>query len=88
MDYQGVKKMTKKNICVDITQEQAEALLQMQLGNGQECNKIDLIKDYYLMAKPCDSDRKCDDYLELSTDDLEEVSIGGYTHFQLWSREV
>jgi hypothetical protein len=80
--------MINKNICVDITQEQAEAILQMQLGNGEEANKIDLIKDFYLMAKLEDSDRKCDDYLELATDDLEEVAEGGFTHFQLWSREV
>lgn len=80
--------MSNKNNCVNITQEQAEAILQMQLGNGNKPDMIDLIEDYLLMAKPCDSNRNCDDYLELSTDDLEEVAEGGYTHFQLWSREV
>lgn len=62
-----------------LTQEQAEALIQIQM-------QATILDNFLVMGKHMDADRHTDDYLELGADELEDLAQGEYTILQLWSK--
>jgi len=66
----------RKNI-YKITQEQAEAILQLRAEG------IDTIAEFELVCRGWQED---DDFQELGIDDLEGVADGEFEDFQLWRR--
>lgn len=66
----------------EITQEQAEAILQLQLEHGLEPVNESGDK-LMLMCKGYEDDY--DNYVQLLVDDLDAVASNSYEDFQLWS---
>lgn len=65
---------------IDLEQEQAEAIIQIQMRSN-------MLDGFLVMGKHCDSDRNEDDYMEVGSEELEMVCDGEYTILQLWTRE-
>ncbi len=63
---------------VDITQEQPEAILQVQKLNPD----ISFAGEWMLVCKGYDDD--WEEYTEIDTGDLDSVADGAYDHFQMW----
>lgn len=64
---------------LELTQEQAEALIQIQMASS-------ILDGFLIMGKHYEADSPSDDYLELGSDELEDVAQGEYTVLQLWAR--
>ena len=66
---------------VGITQEQAEAVLQIRKMHPD----INFAGEWMLVCKGYDED--WGNYTEIDTDDLDSVAEGCYDHFHMWSIE-
>lgn len=78
LDFEEWLKTVKSNNAILLTQEQAEAILQLQLANEG------FLSDYFVMAKGYNDD--WENYTELTTEDLENVAEGCYTNYELWTK--
>lgn len=66
----------------NITQEQAEAVIQLQIEGG-------LLTEYIVVGKYFEAMGRGDcDYVELGADDLETLAEGGIGYCQLWTRKA